>query len=83
MAMGCLFHSREELLDHAKMSKGVDIEDSLELVICLVEDRPACGNARVIDQDRRIAICLANFLSKSADFRRVSEVDFVEVNVCR
>lgn len=65
MVMVCFRHSWEKLLGYAKLSKGVVIEDSLELVICLVKDRMASGNARATDQDRQIAICFANFFRET------------------
>lgn len=66
--MVILDQTREKLLDHPVVRKGVDVKGKTDVLLGRVENGFAAGDTSVVDEDSRVTDLGADLLGDGGDF---------------
>jgi hypothetical protein len=80
VAVVLLDHGRQELPDRQEVGKRVDLERPADGGLWLIENGHGIANSGIIDQDRRLAMGLANLSPDRCEVLGRRDVGLVEVD---
>lgn len=80
VAVVLLDHGRQELPHRQEVGKRVDLERPANRALRLIKNRHGIANSGIVDQDRRLAMRLANLSTDRCEVLGRRDVGLVEVD---